>query len=542
MSGNDPVLDRLKAADPAPEIARIDPDEISAILSLLEKRREAMTTQTPVRLPEERADRQARRVPALAFGIALVAVVLAIGTGILIFMGGSGEDVIAPGTTTTPSPTIPPATATTAQPEAEAPALVPPPFETSISQPLEQMATMTGSDGHPLFVGWVETDLEPGLGSIRLVRCTDPGCIEDPEVVDVVNGIEWQGSIALTEGPAGHPVIGYRSGYDAGATTFEAYSTEELPGREVHTILYCGDDRCSEFESSELEPPAAFEAMLVGGMAFTEIGNPVFTYVLGPPGQTTLHLVQCHDPGCQVTTDSEIDAAPFLRGSRFVHGAPLIMTEGEEVLLAYSASTPTGPPGPAGGWDDVPMVSEVRVAYCADADCSTGAVVTKLGDGILPLPMVRSDQVTHVKFAAVEGDGDLFAGPLTLTDARCADNACSSFTLSSSTPLPGTPGVWEDWTYDAEGRLAWALVEELREPGMVEGESGPVPGEVGVGTRLAYSRCDDIQCSAITTIELGSITDADYWAEASVLVTTTGEPLVVLNEETGIRILRPLAN
>lgn len=124
--------------------------------------------------------------------------------------------------------------------------------------------------------------------------------------------------------------------------------------------------------------------------------------------------------------------------------------------------------------------------------------------------------------------------------AQCHDAACTSFTATASAALPGTPVPWEDWKYDAGGRLGWALIEGITEPGMVGGEEGPEPGEIQVGTRLAYSHCTNVTCSSINTIELGEITDADYWAEASVLFTAADEPMVIFNEEAGIRILRPL--
>jgi hypothetical protein len=411
------------------------------------------------------------------------------------------------------------------------------------------MEAILGRDGYPVFLGKVGTDtgVEKAL---RLIRCTDPECIDAPEVIDVVTGIEWQGNLALAVGPDGFPIIGYRSGYDPEGTSFAPYTATETAGREIHTILYCRDELCREHDSYELQHPAALETMAVSGMDFFD-GLPVFTYVLGPPNQTELHLVACEDPGCQSVSDIAIDSAPFLRGSRFIHGAPIIVDETGGVLVVYTASTPTGPPGAEGGWDEAPMRSEVRVAYCSDTSCTGGAVVTTLGEGVLPLPIARIDDSVHVKYVSTYGD-EIFDSSLGLTNAQCHDAACTSFTAAASAPLPGTPGLWEDWAYDAYGRLAWALIEEIMGPGMIEGEDGPMPGEVQVGTRLAYSRCTDVTCSSISTIELGEIADADYWPEAAVLFGSDGEPMVAFNatdrasgEEwdgsvAGIRILRPL--
>ena len=133
MSRNDPVLDRLRAADPAPDIARIDPDDISTILSLLEERRDVMTTRTPVHPPAGRPSEQERRMrPALAFSFALVIAVMAIGLGIFLFAGGSDEDVITPSETTVPAPST---TATTAPPQ-RLNASMPRSEATSVNRPL----------------------------------------------------------------------------------------------------------------------------------------------------------------------------------------------------------------------------------------------------------------------------------------------------------------------------------------------------------------------------------------------------------------------
>ncbi|NNL97127.1 MAG: hypothetical protein HKO63_02885 [Acidimicrobiia bacterium] len=540
MTRDDQILERLRAADPAPGGTRIQPDELSTIFSLLEERRGAVTTQTPIRpqVPLKNERRWLR--PVLAFGVALVAVVVAIGIG-MFFLGG-GEDVVQPSETTLPTPTtVPTTTPTTAPSEVEPPVTTPEsaPFETVIAEPLRNMAAMVGSDGNPIFVGEVGTATEPS-GSLRLVRCTDPNCLDEPEVVDIVAGIEWQGNLALTGGPNGYPLIGYRSSAGPEGTSFDAYTATDRPGYETFTVMYCTDATCRTFNSYEVGSSEAFHALVAKGWKFTEAGLPLYTYVLGPPNETTMHVVACSDPGCQDVSDTVIDSAPFLRGSRFVHGTPITITSDGGLLTVYSASTPTGPPGVEGGWDEAPMRHEVRAAFCAEPDCSTGAVVTSLGSGTLPLPIAQIDGVTYIKYVQTSEDEELFEGELVLAVIECHNPACTSLTKMDSTPLPGTPFPWEDWKYDADGRLVWVQVDDIMGSGTVDTEDGPQPGEVVIGTRIRYVSCTDVTCTSIAAIELGDLVDADYRAEASVVLAPTGEPVVAVNAPEGIRIMRPL--
>lgn len=536
MTRDELVLERLRAADPAPNDARIDPDELSTIFSVLEERRGAVTTQTPIRPREQPTTERRWLRPALAFGFAVMVVMLAVGLG--VFLLGGEEDVIEPSERTLPTQTTAPApttTPTTPPSETEPPVI---PSETLISEPLRTMAAMVGSDGNPIFVGEMGTDIEP-TGVLRLVRCTDPDCIDEPEVVDLVSGIEWQGNLALAAGPDGHPLIGYRSGVDLDGTTFDAYTADYLPTSMTYSVLYCSDDACRDFDRYEVGSDEAFWALAVGGWTFTEDNLPLYTYMLGPPNETTLHLVACTDPGCRAGTDTPIDGAPFLRGSRFAHGAPITIMPDGGLLMAYGASAPTGPPRSEAGWDEAPMIHEVRTAYCAEARCSAGAVVTTLGEGTLPLPIAQVDGAVHIKYVSTVEGRELFEDPIVLTDVHCLNASCTSFSSTTGAPLAGGPQPWENWTYDPQGLLTWAVVEQIMGPGMVDGEEGLEPGEVPVGALMTFNRCDDTTCSSITSLEIGEMNDADYWVEARVLYAPTGEPMVALNEEAGIRVVRP---
>lgn len=120
MNREELVLERLRAADPAPTDVRIDPDALVTIFSLLEERRDTVTTHTPTQTPQP--TKTPRRWPrsALAFGVALVALVIAIGAGIVLFGGGDEEEVVTSSTTTIPTEATTPAP-TTSNPEAEEP-------------------------------------------------------------------------------------------------------------------------------------------------------------------------------------------------------------------------------------------------------------------------------------------------------------------------------------------------------------------------------------------------------------------------------------
>lgn len=191
MNREELVLNRLRAANPAPNHARIDPDEISAIFSLLEERRDTVSTHTPIR-PPSTSNQHIRYRPAMAFGVAMVLVIVVIGVGFMVFGGGGDERVISPSETTPPTATTAPAPTTTpnTQPQAGEPT-VPLPAVTApelswtmadfefviTSLVASESGFVLATDGlmyvSPDGAGWSEVANAPPAGNIRYVAFGD---------------------------------------------------------------------------------------------------------------------------------------------------------------------------------------------------------------------------------------------------------------------------------------------------------------------------------------------------------------------------------
>ena len=241
MTRNDRILERLRAANPAPGEARIDPREISTISSLLAERRSAVTTQTPIRprVPSTNERRWLR--PALAFGLTLVVIVIAIGMGMFL-LGGGEEDVIEPSQTTLPTPTTAPAPPTT--PTADS-------TSTSITTAGQTTPSLT----------WVQAQL-PGRHA-RLVG-TGPGQIfaSVDEVLYVsTTGSDWTAVEGL---PGSLTILEIAHG---GGTYLVA--GREYPAQEL--IMYGSEDLTSWVQVKQ--PPPGFSGIAYGDGLFVAVGE-----------------------------------------------------------------------------------------------------------------------------------------------------------------------------------------------------------------------------------------------------------------------------
>ena len=177
------ALNRLRATNPVPGAERINPDEISTVVTLCEERR---LTPTAAPLPEHLdATRRSIVRPALAFAAAFVAIIVAVGTFSLLGRDGRpvADETPVPTTTPAPSTTITsPVTTTT-------PVAVTEPWPVWISD------TAVGDDGSI----WVATNAglvqwHPDVDSPN-VHTTDDGLpFDDVQNIAIApNGTVWVG-------------------------------------------------------------------------------------------------------------------------------------------------------------------------------------------------------------------------------------------------------------------------------------------------------------------------------------------------------------
>ncbi len=544
------MLDLVRQANPVPEPEALaaEREAHGSLLAEIDRRSDTMAGSTMLATPATRPRPKRRAVWAFvaAFAVALVVV----GAVALVPRDTTDTppaDEPAATTTVAPEPTTAPtsaAPATTAPPATGAPA-APLPFETVLDEALAPVAVGVGVDGLPVIAGWVEGEPESGLGTLRLLRCHDADCAEDPVGADLVTGIPRPGSWGFTMlmGPEGYPVVNYEAGFDPDGVTVDPYGGVETLGAPQWTLLYCSDPHCGSFETEAVASSTADQAFVAGGWVFGPDGLPAYTYVAGPPGDATLHLVACADPGCREGTDTVIDAAPFLRGSRFIHGTPLTIDASGRLLTVYRASEPLGPPEVEAGWDGTQMRQEVRAAACEDATCSGGPTVTVLGEGWWPsLRVDDSGDVGIMYVTATPPHGD---PPYVATHVSCLDWACTSSSRTTSGPYHGDAplaGRADGRVFDGDGVALRVMTVEITEPGMVESEDGLVEGMVVVGQQLVFSRCADPECSSWTTTVLADLGEGhEYWyGEPQVAVRSSGLPIVVYADAEGLHLIRCL--
>jgi hypothetical protein len=119
------MLEQLRRSNPEPSLDALDDNELALIFSTLEETRlSTTTTRTPQRTPRTRGPRGWFK-PALAFGSALVLVLVAIGGGLLLLRGTALQPAAEPTTTVPQVATTTPASTTEAPTTTAAPATTP---------------------------------------------------------------------------------------------------------------------------------------------------------------------------------------------------------------------------------------------------------------------------------------------------------------------------------------------------------------------------------------------------------------------------------
>ncbi|MDH3307505.1 MAG: hypothetical protein OEO77_08330 [Acidimicrobiia bacterium] len=356
MRPHDTVLELLRAANPAPELDRLDPDHLARITSLLDERRVPMTTDTNVRQPAEHVPDRPDRRPVLAFGLGLIVVLAGIGVGIWLFGGNDADDVISPSPTTAPTGITQPAPAPADTPPADAapasPSTVAPATTIPTMTMTEGVITLTGDHGVTVSTAidpqgrlmaayWAEND-----ETLKVVRCVDTGCAQPPETftlgsipsVTFENETVGAGRIDMVLQPNGAPIV-----------------IVEDPGRDFPTVYACLDVDCTTIESAEFTADARVDYPRI---ALAPDGTPRISYSQFSTVPVTLDVAVCGDLVCSADqrTTITIDDAQT-RGDHSIR-----IDQDGRIVIGYESLL--------GG-----ELAEARVAVCADDTCSDGPTI-----------------------------------------------------------------------------------------------------------------------------------------------------------------------
>jgi hypothetical protein len=343
---------------------------------------------------------------------------------------------------------------------------------------------------------------ETTISVIRVVKCLDPECVEPPVIVDLADvvGSGWLGTDLVLD-PFDRPVVGY---------------SHQL-ATERSAIVFCDDPVCSSFETRQVDEARIWE---MRDWAFTSDGNPVYLSLI-PERPHRLDLVACLDRFCDATTSTPIDTGFFIDSSQ----APRIGADGS-VLLVYSTHEPIGPPNPESGYDGGENLRGTqKVAWCADAICSDGPVITTIdegGGGVL-LDGAAGIEILYTARTEPRGpeDDPQAIDEVTYGKAACLNKACTEFELTHLGPYqlgpPPLPTGLGDIVAPDGSRM------ELSGEGLVRFS------ETGGGT-WAYTTLATTECAWFF----------NCWEEykANLAIGHNGLPVVVYGDDAGVHLIR----
>jgi len=444
------------------------------------------------------------RSPAVALAATASLVLLVLGGATLILRGEDAEVVGGPGATIAVSPEVTVATGSPS-PTTGIPPVTIAPVLLSYDEVLDGSAAALftsmalASDGSPVIASFVSDVMtfdvwsgaeESTISTIRLVRCLDPQCAESPVVVDLAP-VGWHGGApSLAVDPFDRPVVGYE-------------------GEDGPVIAFCVDPVCSSFETRQVDVDGFWG---MGNVAFAPDGNPIYPSLVGldsKPAPHRLDLVACLDRFCDKTTSTPIAASG---------GAlkPIVAADGS-ILLVYG----TGEDGD----------STQKVAWCADATCSDGPVITTIEEGIrFPASaQVVGPRGTEIWFVAdassPPGDNLPSGTEVTYGKAVCLNTACTEFELiyigpteMGTPPNNGLPGLAAP-----DGSLL-AL---------------GIPA--GGGTSLTLMRFSETGGGTWSYTRLGTFEPAASgfeWGYGDLVIGTDGLPIVVYGDDIGVHLIR----
>jgi hypothetical protein len=438
-----------------------------------------------------------------------VVVLAVVGLPILLFSGG--ESVVADQPATTVPPTVTTVPPVTVAPSVTTMAPVLLAYDEVLDGSVAAIRTSMAlaSDGSPVVASYASDvdilgDEETTISVIRLVMCLDPQCAEPPVVVDLAD-VAWQrDGPHLTVDPFDRPVVGY---HDARGPT----------------IAFCDDPECTTFETRHVEEAE----MWVSSWAFTAEGNPVYTEGIYAEPQS-LDLVVCLDRFCDATSSTRIDTGFFIVSTQ----TPRVGPDGS-VLVVYAVDEPIGPPDPETGYDGDDFFGTQKVAWCADAACTSGPVITTIdegihvGGGVLLDGAVGIDAVRYIASSEPRGpeDNPRFINQVTYGIAECLNKTCAEFDLTYVGPFEGGDGstsllpVGLPTTTAPDGT---ALELRYFDGALILARFT----ETGGGT-WAYT--------TLATFELDGF---DWGWGASLVIGSDGLPIVVYGDDTGAHIIR----
>lgn len=371
MRPHDRVLELLRAANPAPELDRLDPDHLERISSLLEERRVPMNKN--LRQSAESVPARPNRRPLLAFGLGLILVLVSIGAGTWLLAGNDTTAVV------TSPPTAPASNTESApiQPEAAQPApgttlstITP----TTTTLPMKTMAegviTLTG-DSHGVMVSaaidsqgrlmaayWAEND-----ETLKVVRCIDTGCALLPETFTLASIPS-----ATIEGAQQPPGLIDMVLQANGAPIVIAGN----PGRDFPTVYACIDADCATVESAYFTAEGRVDRPHI---ALAPDGTPRITYSQFSNNVITIELAVCGDLVCSADerTTITIDTAQVLAD----HSTRI--DQDGRILVGYENVF------------RLDELAEARVAVCADDTCSDGPTILTFDNAIGARTTVGTD-------------------------------------------------------------------------------------------------------------------------------------------------------
>jgi hypothetical protein len=514
---NEELLQRLRDINPEPSTQE-DTDELAAVFATIDARRSVMSTEEKTATTAENRQQSWRR-GAMAFIGAMVIVLLIVGGSVLL-LGRSVEQVAGDEPTSEAPPTTQASEASPPATEAPSVTTVAPamlPYDEVLDGSAAALFTSMAlaSDGSPVMVSLVsDADVvgsyeETTISVIRLVRCLDPQCAEPPSIVDLedVDVVAWtNGKVHLALDPFDRPVILH-------------------PSEDGPKMAFCDDPMCTSFETRLVDEATQWGFGVFGDWAFAPNGNPVYPSLV-PDG---LDLVACLDRFCDATSSTRIDTGFFISSWQ-----ARVAADGS-ILLVYVIEEPIGPPDPETGYDGGKNLRGTqKVAWCADAVCSDGPVITTIDEGTAvgggyPVNGKAGIEIWYTsRWEPSEGT----RVNLVDTKATCLNEACTEFELS----YVGPQDFWD-------GTDAWVQAEvvapddsrlELR----TEFDGGGSPlvlarySETGGGT-WTYTTLATAECNNSFH---GGYCEESY--KADLAIGGDGLPIVVYGDDAGVHLIR----
>ncbi len=230
-----------------------------------------------------------------------------------------------------------------------------------------------------------------------MLRCTDPGCVEPPDIVilgsvgSVVTHdgeVFWPAGLDMALRPDGSPIVIVEHPDRAFATI---YACTDPACATVQIADFGDEDSCSESDGNPC-PRLDFAQI-----AIAPDGMPRIVYFSrGAAGLPRLMFAICGDPLCELDSRSTVTIDDDIGG--FARPSIRIESDGQ-VLIGYYTDM-----------EDGDGLSQARIAVCMDGSCSPGPTILTFDDAVEP----RTTASDNGEFLAWYRSGplNLFEGKL----------------------------------------------------------------------------------------------------------------------------------